>query len=213
MPQNISKGDLEIILSGAAALHARDASGKAFMELKGIAEVGTGTNGVIPIEAVYEVADLLRIPREYVDSYQKSRFPSVEQKVRTIGKLDLKPNRDSFNGIRQIVFTDYETELLGELRNRFPLESFVVERKFDFDFPGKIFCLKLPRKSFNLDRKKRLAQLNIDASNSGLNITLDVLDPLFGEVCSDKLLELKERYSKVVGYYSAQYSYPVLQAL
>lgn len=181
MSQVIKKNDLELILSGAAALQAREISGEAVRKLIEI------PNGNLPISAVYELAeDVAGIPREYVERYMAIRFPSRERKIKTLGEIRANPD----SGNLQEVF--YQ-EFLTQLKEKSPLEIFELSK-----YGSGI--MKIIEDGFFYKKKKKLAWLHIYQAFSLLDkldkyeLTLNIYDAFFAEVCKEKIEEIRNAF-------------------
>ncbi|MDP3991991.1 MAG: hypothetical protein Q8P79_00585 [Nanoarchaeota archaeon] len=191
MTQIVRRNNLELILSGAAALQTRDLSREAIKDLEGIEE-----SDDLPVEAVYELAeDVLRIPREYVDAYLQIRFPSREIQLKTLEGLGAQPTDEAIQEI-------YSRVLLNELRTKSPSENFIFDeiyKKFyRLDKIGILF-----RK-----RKKELANIRVEYNSHYKHFYLDmeIKDPFFAEACKGKINELKDRFQPW-GRYNIQSNY------
>jgi len=210
MSQLVKKNDLELILSGAAALQTHDASRKAIQELEG---------NEFPIEVVYELADTLLIPRSNIDSYLQTRFPSRERQMETLKEIGSAPNFDALVKI-----------FMQELRLKSPLEEFGdhsnnlymysdflrIERIEKESTKSGIFRKPKKIKTVTLNRLK-LAHLDLtppSAKNNGVPfgkvaLRLDIYDPFFSEACKEKINELKKEYSKNWHSFGVFHSYTI----
>lgn len=215
MSQTIRKGDLELILSGAAALQARGLSGRAIKNLKGI----EGSDD-LPVEAVYELAeDVLRIPREYVDTYLQTHFPSREKQLETISHLGMRPTVKALIEI-------YGKELIGCLRNISPIGEFeyshsYIEENFSGG-DGRFFQVHRTEKNVQKGLFKRknlivrevkreeLAHLSINYNScyGDYNLRMNIQSPFFSEASKEKLVEIKGIISRWSNY-DVSYNYPI----
>ncbi len=204
MSQIIRKNDLEFILSGAAALQARMLGHEAIQDLRGIAEAETDE---VPIDAVYELAeDVLRIPREYVDSYLQTRFPSRERQIATLSELGARPTHDALKKI-------YSGEITDVLKIASPSENFtsIQNGYYTLNFQRVVTSNKPVMRRKGIFRKRvieeevivegiyKLAKITFNLPKGG-SFDLHIEDPFFAEVCKDKLAELKERFAPWSSY-------------
>jgi hypothetical protein len=201
MSQLIKKADLELILSGAAALQARDLSHGAIQELKGITESETDD---LPIEAIYELSeDVLSLPREYLDRYIQIRFPSQERQWETLRDFGAKPTVAAIAKI-------YGVTLVKRL------EAISPKEKFDFSLAlgahpvlnyYKIETDEMWKREFfirklvAIEKRVNLAQINFlsDVARSipseKIGFRMWVNSPFFAEACKHDIESLKEKFS------------------
>lgn len=186
MSQTIKKSDLEIILSGAAALQTRDVSAEAIRDLQGI-----GETDYLPESVVYELGETLMIPKGYIGEYLQTRFPSFKRQAVTLNELGAIPSSNALRGT-------YITELVNELRKKSPLDLFsILEgslfREHNEKVIGKSFFGR--KRIREVNRAEWLASVYVGYWGNSFIMDINIASPFFSEVCKDKLIELKERFS------------------
>ena len=212
MSQTIKKSDLELILSGAAALQTRELSGEAVRKLLDLSQED------LPISAVYEFAeDVVGIPREYIKRYAAMRFPSRERKIDTIRNINGQPTWEA------LIIT-YGNVLLEELKKGSPLENFDLDvvprfsvnflRKFDIERRGFF------GKKYKVMQNELLAGIiwKVDGHTNreggyyydNERLEFNLFSPFFAEVCSNKIKELGELFKESkLAIRKINYHYPL----
>ena len=204
MSQLIKKGDLELILAGAAALMTRELGGESVRKLLQFSEDS------LPLSAIHEVAeDVLRIPREYIDAYLQTRFPSRETQIQTLKSIHGEPT------IRSIIDT-YRIELLNELDRVSPLENFGFKEKYirDYSICGFFYRYILERGLFGKKKETqqmKLAEIELygppSTPSNSLRLQIDV--PFFAGACKEKINELRNRFSQFNFKCVVKHNYPI----
>jgi len=205
MSEFIKKADLELLLSGAAALQNRELAQAAIMEIQGIGELDDD----IPLSAVYEMAEYsLRLPREFVERYYRTRFPTKDEKIETVNQIGGKPSWLSVAGT-------YSKDLIFELKRASPLERFHVVGTGHLTF-SKVEETTIKRGLFKSPQivtiPTMLAHMRHDLieryrEGDRWDNSLTILDPFFAEVCKEKLRELQVKF--VDWKIDIRYDYPL----
>jgi len=198
MSQVIKKSDLELILSGAAALQARELTEQTMQELEGIAEEETDE---LPMSVVYEFAqDAVGIPQEYVERYIQIKFPSRERKIGSANGIGAKPTEDS-------VIKTYSKELLDSLRKSSPLETF--ELKSPNSFPTFYRVAKMTERGL-FGRIKRIKSKDNLAYIFRAYSRMVIYDSFFTEACKEKIEELQRLFrDSEFNITDIRYDYPI----
>ena len=209
--QIIRLSDLESVLSGAAALQTKSLNAGAVREVIEAQEIED-----LPLSAVYELAeDVLRLPRQYIDSYLRMRYPSNDEVIRDLKEHGVTPRVDR-------VAETYRTVLLNDLVSSLPTHIFRANWSNEFhpDLYFNMFRQIDEKKGWirkKIEKKLvhdcSLAQLNFRGESAGnapigkFNLKVTLMDPLFLRICGKNLERLNKEFREIMNDYSIQYAY------
>ncbi|MEK6812169.1 MAG: hypothetical protein AABX76_01275 [Nanoarchaeota archaeon] len=208
MTEFIKKSDLETVLSGAAALQTREVNARAIQELRGIAE---GDNVEFPVEVVYELADTLLIPREYVKKYLDIKSPSRERQRQTVIEL----GATVVSSVHTDIMNVYSGEILQQLTESFPLDKFWAELNQphlgDVGFKRRrgeeVERWFSRRKKIVYNSYDLVMEIKTGSGEGKLGVSVNIHRADVAEACREKLVEIKNRLGKFLGEYSVHCSY------
>lgn len=172
----------------------------------------------IPFDVVYQAANELLIPKEYVEKALTIRYQSVEKQLADIRRHGVIPSIGTISSI-------YHNALINTLKAKIPTDKFTTNRDDNSSHPMFNFYKVIDKekrskflfweKTKNIRSYKRLANLQFysDAGNNAprqkfkLNIVLK--DPLFLHTCGETLEELNEEFKGQMHVYDIRYDYTV----
>ncbi|MFI5241242.1 MAG: hypothetical protein ACHQUA_02290 [Microgenomates group bacterium] len=182
----LSEEEVKGIIGHAEAL--RSVAGLDRAQEVGIISLREG----VSVSRLYEIAQEVDIPKEYIDRAIASRYQSPREMREQLEEIGARPSSKIVNNYK---IKTIRNRLLSSLQNTFPSDEFLIEgdeSHHPFDGWAFFYLVKKVGKAgfFSGQRTERIAYVNGNSDPP----KIDIYSPVFVQGCKEAVKILEEKF-------------------